>query len=270
MYLAQGKIIESFVSIDTISLTESQLNLMNDIALSVFAFYLVSIILIMLGILVIMYHWKTEKSFLNSTNSIKQYYYIFKSTTSFILLDPFSKKIFFISLILYFVVSLFLNNSIIYNPFASSILIDDFFLPSIYIIGCCGNPATFPIIDVHLTNFLGFKFLPANIILPLSYALLVSLTFGTVSLFRSKKKGILSNSIGGKTCSVTSLGLLTGFFISCPSCTSNILVTYVLGSTLLSSSSVLIMSYQPVIIIFSFALTFGVLIFLMKKFLYQT
>jgi len=50
--------------------------------------------------------------------------------------------------------------------------------------------------------------------------------------------------------------------------TSNMPVTYILGTTLHSNSFILIMSYQPVIINIGFVLTFWVLIYLMKKYLY--
>lgn len=269
LFIAQYKMIESFFSFDKITLTELQMKFMNDIAISVFVFYNIGATLIITGIIMIFQGWKNETHFPYSTNPIKKYYYILKSNIIFIFSNSKSRRVFFIAFVSYFLISLFLNNSIIYKSSIPMSNTNEFNGPSVYVIGCCGTIGSFPVVNIHLLSNLGFLLIPINIIIPLFYSMLISLTVSIISLSIQDKVMRKKNIQNKSTCSIIGFSAFSGFFISCPTCTSNVLLTSVLGTGILASSSLLLSTYQYVIAVFNFAIAIVVLIFLMKRYSYR-
>lgn len=263
----QYGITESVMLSGQFTLTELQMTVIDEIAVPVFVLYIIGTISMILGLVLIFYKWKKETHFSYSTNPFKRYYYMFKSSVIFIFSNPLSNKIFFITLISYFSLSLFLNNSIVYRTNNYALDTHDFAGAGIYVIGCCGSVGTFPVINIHMTQNLGFILIPINLIIPILYSLLISLTISMIVL-SIHDKTLKNRFIKNKgTCGIVSLNAFSGFFISCPTCTGNMIITSLLGTGFLVSSSVVLSIYQYALAGLNFAVAIIILLYLMKKYI---
>ncbi|MGD9671917.1 MAG: hypothetical protein AB7U98_00385 [Candidatus Nitrosocosmicus sp.] len=268
LLVIQYKYIDSFTNATGIVVSEVQIEFMNSIAVPTFILFMLFSSLIILGIMLIFKRQNriiTEYDFGQAEKGWKILLY----GISLAFGNRLTKKIIIIVFASYLSISLFLNNTILFQPTMSMGVEQSTFVPSIFTIGCCGSPGTFPVINLHITEYLGLKFVPVNLILPMFYSLLVSLTLAlTVGAFCANKKRIRCYKTN-KVCYMNSIGVVSGFLISCPSCITNIAISSIFGTGLITSAYVLILPYQVAISTFSFvfmlvALYFG------AKFLYDS
>ncbi len=268
----QYNIIESFKSADKITLTETQLEFMNSIAIPSFMLYIISIVLCGLGIIINLSNWMKATYFSYSTSRIKIYWYIFKSGIFLILNNSYSRKILITSFFIYLLSSLFLNNSIVYKSEISFFASDIVEGPIVFIVGCCGSPGTFPVITIHITNHLGVILIPINLIIPIFFSFLVSLTVSTITLIAKSNK-IKKNICNRRANIMTSFGIVSGLFIGCPTCAVNILFLSIFSTgsilTILTVSLPILSFYLSLIIVFNFVFMIGIMFVLMRKYLYE-
>ncbi|HEY7078146.1 MAG TPA: hypothetical protein VH500_00495 [Nitrososphaeraceae archaeon] len=258
-------------------MTDNSNTFFNNIALPTFALVLLSIVLIVLGLrsILISYLGIYDKSKLATNYNIyKLNSTIFSTKLSIasIFRHKHYSKIFWISTFGYFILFLFSSNTLVYrqnsglslpryNPLASSV----------YVIGCCGNPGSFPIITLNLNDNLGFVFIPINVILLVFLSVLVGLNISlsfksiTVTFIRNSRR---YNSRNNRGISCSLLGASTGLLAACPTCAVNFIfiligtgVTITAAGSSVSAATVAIGHLQPLFIAMSFiALMVGPLI----------
>lgn len=259
--------VSSFISDNRIVLHETQIKFMNNIAVPTLFMYIFGALIMICGVSSIFYRWKKNKIYSDKTaNLICNIYYTLKAGISVTLQDVHSKKILILFSVCYFLISLFLNNTIIVQPTLSSQNHETMSHPFLSIIGCCGTPGTFPIIIVHLTEKIGFNIIPLNIIIPLLYSILLSITIATTISYRHLKKLRKTDKNNySKIYSTSGIGIISGFFMSCPTCAANVILSSILGTGILTSLSILFYNYQLVLLICNFSLVIGLLYFLTRR-----
>jgi len=253
LLVIQYKYIDSFTNATGIVISERQIEFMNSIAVQTFILYMLCSSLIILGIILIFKRQNrkiTEYDFGQEEKRWK----ILLIGISFAFNNRLTRKIIIIAFASYLSISLFLNNTVLFQPAMNMGVEQGAFMPSIFIIGCCGSPGTVPVISLHITEYLGLKLVPVNLILPMFYSLLVSLTLAlTVGAFSANRKRIQQCSKTNRACYMNSIGIISGFLISCPSCITNIAVSSIFGTGLIASTYLLILPYQVAISTSSFA-----------------
>ncbi|HSD04511.1 MAG TPA: hypothetical protein VLB45_02000 [Nitrosopumilaceae archaeon] len=91
-------------------------------------------------------------------------------------------------------------------------------VPSIHLNPCCGPVGYMPTIVGYVTEHVGFKIIPVNLVLQIAVSFLVGLNFAIATkAFSMYRKG---GGMGG-------FGAVTGLFIACPTCAGTLLATLV-------------------------------------------
>lgn len=267
----------SAITSNVLTLTENSSTFFNNIALPTFALILLSIVLIVLGLrsLLISYLRIYDKSKLAANYNIgKLNSTIFRTKLCIASIFRHShySEIFWISTIAYFILFLFSSNTVVYRQ-NSPLSLPQYNLhaPSVYVIGCCGTPGSFPIITLYLNGSLGFVFIPINVILSVFLSVLfglnISLSFKSINVaFIRNSRRYNSHSKRGISCSL--LGASSGLFAACPTCAVNFIfiligtgVTITAAGSSVSAATVTIGHLQPLFIAMSFiALIVGPLI----------
>ncbi len=163
---------------------------------------------------------------------------------------------FWLALSLYSIIFLFASNTMVH----SAERISERYgvnIPSFNIIGCCGQPGSFPVLTVYLSEHLGLLLIPSNImllsLLPLLVAANTAVIINKVRL--SKKAAAFGKNIS--FCGI-SAGLLAG----CPTCTGSIVLSLIgAGSSSaagaaaagLTTAATVATNYQPVFALGSIA-----------------
>lgn len=280
--LISAILVTQFVAISAITsnvltLTENNIIFFNNVALPTFALVLSGIVLIILGLrsLLISYLRIYDKSKLATNSSISKLnstVFCTKLCILSIFRHNYYSKIFWISTIAYFILYLFSSNTVIYRQ-NSLLSLPQYALhaPSVYVIGCCGTPGSFPVITLFLNGNLGFVFIPINVILSIFLSILVGINISlssksiTVAFIRNSRR-YNSHSKRGISCSL--LGASSGLFAACPTCAVNFIyiligtgITVTAAGSSASAATVTIGHLQPLFIAMSFiALLVGPLI----------
>ncbi|HEY7079273.1 MAG TPA: hypothetical protein VH500_06205 [Nitrososphaeraceae archaeon] len=267
----------SAITSNVLTLTENSNTFFNNIALPTFALILLSIVLIVLGLrsILISYLGIYDKSKLATNYTIgKLNSTIFRTKLSIasIFRHKHYPKIFWISTLCYFILFLFSSNTVVYRQ-NSGLSLPQYNLhaSSVYVIGCCGTPGSFPVITFILTDNLGFVLIPISVILSVFLSILVglniSLSCKSITVAIVKNSGSYnSRSKRGISCSL--LGASTGLFTACPTCAVNFIfiligtgVTITAAGSSVSAAAVAIGRLQPLFIAMSLiALIVGPLI----------
>jgi hypothetical protein len=166
-----------------------------------------------------------------------------------------NRKVFILSLSIYAVLFLFTSNTVI----ISETKLSDKYgvqIPSYYIIGCCGQPGSFPVLTIYLSEHLGLLMIPLNLILaaflPLLVGINIAMIFNKIRLLRtldsctylypsatsSHGKWKTKNDEPSATTTTTSTkmhkiiascGFAAGIFAACPACAGSIVFSLLFG-----------------------------------------
>ena len=91
-------------------------------------------------------------------------------------------------------------------------------VPSVHINPCCGPVGYMPAVVGYVTEHVGLKIIPVNLVLQITVSFLVGLNFAIAAkAFSLYKKG---GGMGG-------FGAVAGLFIACPTCAGTLLATLV-------------------------------------------
>lgn len=129
-----------------------------------------------------------------------------------------SKQIFIASSIGYGIFFSLTSGILVYQP---EILFSEHYgavVPSVNIIPCCGPAGYMPTIVGYVTEHIGFKIIPINLVLQVTVSFLVGLNFAL-----SSKAFMMYKKTGG----ISGFGAVTGLFIACPTCAGTLLSTLV-------------------------------------------
>ena len=129
-----------------------------------------------------------------------------------------SKQVFIASSIGYGIFFSLTSGILVYQP---EVIFSEHYgaiIPSVHITPCCGPAGYMPSIVGYMTEHVGFKIIPINLVLQVAVSFLVGLNFALASgAFSMYKK---TGGLGG-------FGAVTGLFIACPTCAGTILSTLV-------------------------------------------
>lgn len=252
-------IISSLSNSEQIIIDEKSMSYLNNLALPTFLLYLVGLLVFLIGIKFLLNKWSTCAYTFHNRNQFVKQYYNFKNITSFALRGK-GQKIFSISLLLYLMLALFLNNTIIFKEnisFSSSYGIQ---VPSIVIIGCCGNPGEFPLLSFYITDHFGLMLIPLNLIKSIFLSILAALNISLIYniYITNKNNGSFNNSKNknkNKISLLSLFGIIPGLFVSCPTCVGNILLLSIVGTSFISAGiTITFTHYQSIFLIFSLIL----------------
>ena len=242
-HLSVSSLIISTTS--TITLSEEQSADFRSAALPTFAIIMIAIGISIIGMHKLFSSWKSAKteSTISSRIKISIAYALHKQSTAF-----------WLALSLYSLIFLFSSNTIVY----SAERISERYgvnVPSFTIIGCCGQPGSFPVLTVYLAEHIGLLLIPFNIMLLSYLPLLVAInTAVIINKVRMSKKG----SALGKN--ISFCGISAGLLAGCPTCAGSIVLSIIGGGSSsaaavvgLTTPSVVAASYQPLFAIVSIA-----------------
>lgn len=149
-----------------------------------------------------------------------------------------SKQVFITSAIGYGIFFSLTSGILVYQP---EVLFSQHYgaiVPSVHITPCCGPAGYMPSIVGYLTEHVGFKIIPINLVLQITVSFMVGLNFALASgAFSMYKK---TGGLGG-------FGAVTGLFIACPTCAGTILSTLV-GAGAIGAFTVALTQLQTVFI----------------------
>lgn len=149
-----------------------------------------------------------------------------------------SKKVFITSAIGYGIFFSLTSGMLVYQP---EVIFSQHYgaiVPSVHITPCCGPAGYMPSIVGYLTEHVGFKIIPINLVLQVTVSFLVGLNFALASgAFSMYKK---TGGLGG-------FGAVTGLFIACPTCAGTILSTLV-GAGAIGAFTIALTQLQTVFI----------------------
>lgn len=129
-----------------------------------------------------------------------------------------SKQIFIASSIGYGIFFSLTSGILVYQP---EVIFSQHYgalVPSVNITPCCGPAGYMPSIVGYLTEHVGFKIIPINLVFQVTVSFLVGLNFALASRAFSMYK---------KTGGMSGFGAVTGLFIACPTCAGTLLSTLV-------------------------------------------
>jgi len=160
------------------------------------------------------------------------------------------KKVFWLSLFSYALIFLFTSGMAIYSQENIS---DRYgvLVPSYVLTGCCGQPGSFPVLTVYLSEHFGMLFVPANLMLVSFLSVLVAINisiFAYLARISRAERNIYKTGISKK---VSACGISVGMLAGCPTCASSVLFS-LMGSGIFSSiglAGATISSYQPLFVI---------------------
>jgi len=253
-------IIVNFLSnYEQIIIDEKSMSYLNKLALPIFILYIVGLLTFLIGIKILFKKWNSGGYIFSDGNLFVKQYYNFKNITSFALRDK-GQNIFSISLILYLILTLFLNNTIIFKDNISFSLSYGIQAPSLVIIGCCGNPGEFPLISFYLTDHFGLMLIPLNLITSIFLSILAGLNISLIyKIYTTNKNNGSSsgnkNENKHKISFLSIIGLIPGLFVSCPICAGNVLLFSFVGTSFISAGITITLTHYPsIVFIFGFIL----------------
>lgn len=228
-----------------INLTEDKFKLLAYISIPTFVIILFSLVLTLLGIGLVLKSWM-EKEPSVYFNSIKDKTRVIIGRS---LQLPLCKRLFWVSVFAYFVLILFSSNTILYRPLASFSSMYGVKIPSLHIVGCCGQPGTYPVLTLYVTDQFGLMFIPVNLILSSFLSVLVGINFLlAVYKFQNRFEPLCSRNAKF----FCALGASVGLFAGCPACGGNLLLSVLgTGTALAGGITTTIAYYQPHLIIIS-------------------
>ena len=253
-----------------ISINEEQIKSLNNIALPTLIIFLLGLILALVGFAIILKLWVTR--YLINTTIYEQ---TIKKTVFSKMQKHLSKKIFFISSIIYFAIISLLSRTIIYRPYSSFLQLYHVAIPSWHIIGCCGLPGTYPVLTAYFTNQFGLLLVPINLILSSFLSLLVGVNM-LLLVYKIQKNDskIKSEQLSScyidnkKNSTFLSIGSIVGLFVECPACAGSLIV-YLIGTNLTVVGGIttitIVTEIQPVFIVISFILLLAPLLIIRKN-----
>jgi uncharacterized membrane protein YhaH (DUF805 family) len=231
---------------DTITLSEEQSAAFRSAALPTFGIAMTASGISLVGVLQIFSSWQSARAertvFHRTKRSVVEA--LHKQKTAF-----------WLALILYGIIFLFASNTIIY----SAERISERYgvsVPSSNIIGCCGQPGSFPVLTVYLSEHIGLLLIPINMVLLLYLPLLVAInTAVIIQRLRSSKKG----TTFGKN--ISFCGVSAGLLAGCPTCAGSVAISILGGGSSsaaaatmgLTSVATMATDYQPIFAIGSIA-----------------
>ncbi|MDQ3853147.1 MAG: hypothetical protein M3299_09965 [Thermoproteota archaeon] len=230
----------------TITLSEEQSTAFRNAALPTFVIILIATGISLVGVLQMLSWCKLTRRIKGTT--------IFHRTKRSISDGLHKQKTaFWLALLIYGIIFLFASNTMIY----SAERISERYgvnIPSYSIIGCCGQPGSFPVLTVYLSEHMGLLLIPSNIMLlsylPLFVAINTAIIINKVRI--SKKEGARV----GKN--ISFCGISAGLLAGCPTCAGSIVLSlFGVGSSSaaaavgLTAASAIAASYQPLFAIAS-------------------
>jgi len=149
-----------------------------------------------------------------------------------------SKQVFITSAIGYGIFFSLTSGILVYQP---EVIFSQHYgaiVPSVHITPCCGPAGYMPSIVGYLTEHVGFKIIPINLVLQITVSFLVGLNFALASGAFSMYKR--TGGLGG-------FGAVTGLFIACPTCAGTIL-SILVGAGAIGAFTVALTQLQTVFI----------------------
>jgi len=257
IFLYQFIVIYSISDSKQITMSENQIFNLNNLALPIFTLFLLGLFLFLTGIINLFKRWTLSEYIYYNKNILVRQYYNFRNISSFALKGS-GKKIFSISIILYLILALFFNNTIVYNhniSFSSSYGVH---IPSIVIIGCCGHPGEFPIISFYITDHFGLMLIPINLLTAIVISILAALNISLLYTIYKTNKNLKtcknSDGVKEKLNLFSLFGLVSGLFVICPTCVGNLMLFSILGSSLVSFGITISFTFYHSIFLSSFVL----------------
>jgi hypothetical protein len=149
----------------TITLSQEQSAAFTDAALPTFGVILIAIGISLAGIIQMLNSWKLARI-------ERAIFHRIKTSIADALYKQ--KTAFWLALLVYGLIFLFTSNTIVYadEPFSQRYGVN---VPSSTIIGCCGQPGSFPVLTVYLSENIGLLLIPINALLLLYLPLLVAI-----------------------------------------------------------------------------------------------
>ncbi len=233
----------------TITLSEEQSAAFRGSALPTFGVIMVAVGISIVGIRQMLCSWKHVKPQEGAT--------IFQRTKMSIA-DAIHKqnRVFWLALSLYGITFLFASNTMVYSVerISDRYGVD---VPSFHVIGCCGEPGSFPVLTLYLLEHFGLLLIPINILLLSYLPLLVAINIVVITnkVRLAKKEG----AAFGKN--ISFCGISAGLLAGCPTCAGSIVLSIIgSGSSSaaaaavgLTAASTVATSYQPLFAIASIA-----------------
>ena len=229
----------------TITLSEEQSAAFRSAVLPTFGIITIAIGISLVGVRQLLSSWKSPR--------IKETIF---HRTKISIADALDKQntAFWLALSLYSLIFLFASNTIVYSAerISERYGVD---VPSYTIIGCCGQPGSFPVLTVYLSEHIGLLLVPVNIMLLSYLPLLVAInTVVIISKVRMSKKG----SALGKN--ISFCGISAGLLAGCPTCAGSIILSIIGGGSSsaaaavgFTAASAVATNYQPLFAIGSIA-----------------
>jgi hypothetical protein len=222
----------------------------SDAAFPTFAITLIAVGISLIGASRILHFWKES----SNDGMINQRRTQILQRASALIGPSFAreKKVFWLSLFSYAIIFLFSSGMVIYsqenisNRYGVPV-------PSYFLTGCCGQPGSFPVLTVYLSQHFGLLLVPMNLILVSFLSVLVAINI-SVFVYLTKlsraKKDIYKSRISRN---ISVCGLSVGMVAGCPTCAGSVLFSLI-GSGSFSSLGIAgatISNYQPVFVIVS-------------------
>jgi hypothetical protein len=222
---------------------------LKDLAYAILAITIASLISIGYGVYRIL---KAEQLRTANTNNLMSYMTVAFSDNKYC-------KVMAISVIGYAIFFGFISQIFIYRndiSFAQQGIV----VPSVNVIPCCDLPGYVPIFTTYLTDHFLILLIPINVILALVVSILAGFNI-TLNLYLLKLTRMQNTK---KISFVGSIGLMSGLFIGCPTCTGSLLYTllgFSIGTTvagLAPLQTILIIVSIPALIIAPFLIARGI------------
>jgi len=129
-----------------------------------------------------------------------------------------SRKIFLITFVVYGIFFSLVSGTLVYQPEVNFALHYGAEIPSGFVAPCCDGPGYMPKVIIYLTEHVGLQIIPVNLVLQVIVSYLVGLNMAiAASAFAISKKDR----------GVSTIGVVTGLFIACPTCAGTFLSIFV-------------------------------------------
>ncbi len=243
VYLSQYFSVGGITEGRNIVLTENQSELFDSIALPTFIFMLAGIVVSIFGFRVMLVSWTKGASMQQRSPHL-----------AFLIAQVLNRgkirNLFWVSCIGYLILFLFTSNTLVYRPellFSRAYGVE---IPSTHVIGCCGDPGSFPVISIYLSEHFGIMLIPTNILLLALLPALVGINFALASNISARESTISCKQRSSKFAGI--VGMSAGLFGGCPACASNLLMSLTgMGATFGGVASTTLAHYQPMFILVS-------------------
>ncbi len=249
----QYLLVSSLSKGGTLTISEEQNARLQSFALPTLVVLAVAIGIALTGIGTLLKSWKALE--VTSSPSVLQ-----RTTRSISQALEAHKRIFWLVLSLYAVIFLFTSGTVVY----SEERISERYgvnVPSAQVIGCCGQPGSFPVVTIYFLEHMGLLIIPFNIIFAPFLSLLVAIN--SCIMWQKSKASRIKDARGNTHNLLSYCGISAGAFAGCPACATGIisLVLSGAGITVASAISAAMARYQPAFAMLSIGtLTLGLII----------